>query len=748
MSYSPLEKHFSIVHILFAPSSASLRKHQNKMGKLRVIEKRFEFGLRVFYNLFRLFPLIYSSVWLTLALTALTIAASVGNEIVNYKTGYIPGKFYVALLEKDEPRFWHLFWVASLCYIGLCLLIALMNFFSWCLYIQQRKNLVACLHSIYYKNNFYYQINGVDDHGIDNPDQRITQDADKLTKLLATSIIPTVLLSPFIISYYGVRTWQTSGGWGFGMIFGYFLVGVIINRILIGPLTPWAARVEKAEGDFRFKHVSVRVNAEESTFYKSAQFEHLFSDLSFDALFRRLFVFMSWRFPSQFFQSFFDYYGGCMSYILQLFPIFVFHMYDNLTSAELSGQISNNAFIFIYLINCFTRLTDLAMNMAELGGYIMRVSEFVDTGKLYESGIENDAFRSNSVTRDKSSGEDNLIEAEHVSFGPPTNSNNRIIENLTFNLPRSKTLLITGESGIGKTSLMRVIADMWPHQGILKKHFDKSDAYFLPQRPYFPVGRLSLKQQLVFPAAENGEKTGIDEDIIRLLHELKLGHLLSIVGSLYDNVDFEWQDTLSPGEQQRLCFARMLLAQPTVAFLDESTCNVDEGIENAMYEMLRKRSITYITVGHRKSLRSHHDFELRIPSSSSFLSMKFTTKRPRLPGRIRTNDEMDAQGDAGAQGGSQGGPRQSNKRLQQTQAQVDEVVGIMKVNVEKVLERDQKLSQLDDRADALQEGASQFEKSAATLKRKYWWKNIKMMIIMCAIVIILIIIIVLWAGGK
>ncbi|KAK0413196.1 hypothetical protein L596_013066 [Steinernema carpocapsae] len=105
------------------------------------------------------------------------------------------------------------------------------------------------------------------------------------------------------------------------------------------------------------------------------------------------------------------------------------------------------------------------------------------------------------------------------------------------------------------------------------------------------------------------------------------------------------------------------------------------------------------------------------------------------------------QGGAAAPGGSQG-PRPSNKRLQQTQAQVDEVVGIMKVNVEKVLERDQKLSQLDDRADALQEGASQFEKSAATLKRKYWWKNIKMIIIMCAIITVLVIIIVIWAGNK
>ncbi|KAL7975846.1 hypothetical protein Chor_010736 [Crotalus horridus] len=84
-----------------------------------------------------------------------------------------------------------------------------------------------------------------------------------------------------------------------------------------------------------------------------------------------------------------------------------------------------------------------------------------------------------------------------------------------------------------------------------------------------------------------------------------------------------------------------------------------------------------------------------------------------------------------AAGGEAGGPPPpppnltSNRRLQQTQAQVDEVVDIMRVNVDKVLERDQKLSELDDRADALQAGASQFETSAAKLKRKYWWKNLK-----------------------
>ncbi|KAJ8259491.1 hypothetical protein GJAV_G00169920 [Gymnothorax javanicus] len=90
----------------------------------------------------------------------------------------------------------------------------------------------------------------------------------------------------------------------------------------------------------------------------------------------------------------------------------------------------------------------------------------------------------------------------------------------------------------------------------------------------------------------------------------------------------------------------------------------------------------------------------------------------------------------------------SNRKLQQTQAQVDEVVGIMRVNVDKVLERDQKLSELDDRADALQAGASQFETNAAKLKRKYWWKNMKMWGILIAVIVIVIVIIIIWATSS
>lgn len=86
--------------------------------------------------------------------------------------------------------------------------------------------------------------------------------------------------------------------------------------------------------------------------------------------------------------------------------------------------------------------------------------------------------------------------------------------------------------------------------------------------------------------------------------------------------------------------------------------------------------------------------------------------------------------------------RPKNNLLEQTQAQVNEVVGIMRVNVEKVLERDQKLSELDSRADALQEGGKRFEQQAQKLKRKYWWKNLKMMIILGIIGVVILVIII------
>ncbi|TGZ48248.1 Uncharacterized protein DBV15_08666, partial [Temnothorax longispinosus] len=143
------------------------------------------------------------------------------------------------------------------------------------------------------------------------------------------------------------------------------------------------------------------------------------------------------------------------------------------------------------------------------------------------------------------------------------------------------------------------------------------------------------------------------------------------------------------------------------------------------------------------------------PSESIDKSTRITVRNRENPRRPNTSSMAtegglapDAAAGAGAgTDGIVGGPRTpqqiaSQKRLQATQAQVDEVVDIMKTNVEKVLERDQKLSELDDRADALQQGASQFEQQAGKLKRKFWLQNLKMMIIIGVIALIVLAIIV------
>uniref|UniRef100_A0A8C5MHU5 V-SNARE coiled-coil homology domain-containing protein n=1 Tax=Leptobrachium leishanense TaxID=445787 RepID=A0A8C5MHU5_9ANUR len=101
-----------------------------------------------------------------------------------------------------------------------------------------------------------------------------------------------------------------------------------------------------------------------------------------------------------------------------------------------------------------------------------------------------------------------------------------------------------------------------------------------------------------------------------------------------------------------------------------------------------------------------------------------------VPSLCAAVQSLNLSGDPGIMSSSVGQPHSSNRKLLQTQAQVNEVVEIMRVNVDKVLDRDQKLSELDNRADALKAGASQFETSAAKLKRKYWWENCKMIIMM------------------
>ncbi|VDK19668.1 unnamed protein product [Anisakis simplex] len=130
----------------------------------------------------------------------------------------------------------------------------------------------------------------------------------------------------------------------------------------------------------RYKHVSIRNNAESVALYNAEGFEAEQCRSLFNELLRRQMAFMNWKLPNLcglfvFWQQLFDYYGAILTYSIQYIPIFILHSYDDKKPDELGKIISNNAFFYIMLVNSFTRLIDVALNFGEMAGILQRVAE-------------------------------------------------------------------------------------------------------------------------------------------------------------------------------------------------------------------------------------------------------------------------------------------------------------------------------------------------------------------------------------
>jgi putative ATP-binding cassette transporter len=159
-------------------------------------------------------------------------------------------------------------------------------------------------------------------------------------------------------------------------------------------------------------------------------------------------------------------------------------------------------------------------------------------------------------------------------------------------------VLVTGPSGCGKSTLFRALAGIWPFGSGTIERPDASRCLFLPQKPYLPIG--SLRAAIAYPSAADA----FADDAVRA--RLRACDLAQLEGRL-DEVD-HWEQRLSPGEQQRLAFARALLHAPSWLFLDEASSALDAETETTLYALLEQElpQTTWISIGHRVSIERFH----------------------------------------------------------------------------------------------------------------------------------------------
>jgi putative ATP-binding cassette transporter len=180
-----------------------------------------------------------------------------------------------------------------------------------------------------------------------------------------------------------------------------------------------------------------------------------------------------------------------------------------------------------------------------------------------------------------------------------------LIKELTLALRPGDALLITGDSGCGKSSLLRAIAGLWHTGSGVIHHPPLEDLFFLPQQPYLQSG--TLRSQLIYPSAQSSLG---DEQLLEILEQVHLPHLAERLGGL--DAVHDWEKLLSVGEQQRLAFGRVLVHEPSIVILDEATSALDSGNEASLYGRLRDSGTTLISIAHRAAVLRHHTHVLRL----------------------------------------------------------------------------------------------------------------------------------------
>jgi vitamin B12/bleomycin/antimicrobial peptide transport system ATP-binding/permease protein len=440
----------------------------------------------------------------------------------------------------------------------------------------------------YFDHRSYYRINI--EKALDNPDQRMT---DEIRAFAGTTISFLLIILNAIVNLcaWTAVLWSLSKSLA-GACFFYALVGSVGTMLIGRRLAALNFAQQKKEADFRYRLVQIRDNSESIALYSGEDKEAVQINYRLrDVLFNQNLL-IGWYRNLGFFVRSYD-------LLKPMIPMLIVAPFI-LSGAKEIGSLGLATTAFNYVLDAlsivvsqFERLSGFAATTSRLGS----LSEELDKGDRYCIWPRDNPTW---ITLGHSS---NLI-LENLTVLTP-NRQRVLIENLSLELPEGEHLLITGASGVGKSALFRTIAGLWTDgQGVIKRP-ELEDVVFLPQTPYMVIG--TFRQQMLYSTRDHEIQ---DEELSEVLQKVGLHSLLSRVGGF--DAEMDWVNTLSLGEQQRIAFARLLLAKPHIAFVDEATTALGLDNERELYSLLKNTGKSYVSIGHRPSLLPYHNKQLEI----------------------------------------------------------------------------------------------------------------------------------------
>lgn len=523
---------------------------------------------------------------------ALLILMMIIHPLLSAKTALLSKDVTDALEKMNQEVFSHGLLLMLCAITATIILDTSKNYVDKALGINWRLWLTTTILGKYFEYRSYYRIN--DDTNLDNPDQRISEGVKNYTDK-SIDYISTIIQSMFSFSVFSVMLLRLSPKL---LLMALIYVGIcgIITMVLSKRLVSLNFQVQQRGADFRHDAVHVRDNTESIAFFRgeAREKEHLVQRLG-NYINSRL-TLIRWELNL-----------GCFTEVFRYLPMILPSLIlapDYFSGKLTLGDITMGSMAFMSVLNALNAIIDKISGLSALAASFTRVEILmaaIDSASNIHCAAE---------SPDISTQEDSGIALENVTLLTPDHLRT-LIRNVTSELTPGKGLLIAGESGTGKSSLLRAIAGLRnAGEGQITRP-PLGEMFFLPQRPYMIHG--TLREQLQYP---NDNCTLSDSELMTVISKVNLDDLGKRFGGF--DIAMDWAQLLSLGEQQRLSFARLLLANPRYAILDEATSALDISNEESLYKQLQESGMTYLSVGHRPSLVAYHDNVLELQGNANW----------------------------------------------------------------------------------------------------------------------------------